>query len=742
MRYSWLFWILFFFTCKLFALEIPINAPTKEVLLLHSYHKGYRWSDDISKVIEERLSLHGGVDLTTVYMDTKRIDTPSYKKRLARLYEEQFATRKFDVIIVSDNSAFDFAVQYHKTLFNAAPIVFLGINHFDTTQLVQPEMRPFMTGVMEKVDIASNIELMQMMRPKLKKVFIINDRTTTGLAIRNEMEKVLPLFEGQLRFEYVDDIGIKSLKEKVGQLGDDTAILFLLLFKDRTGKYFTYKESLQEVRSVSNVPIFGLWDFYLGLGVVGGKVTSAKAQGEAAVNMALRILQGESPADIPILGESPNRYLFDYKELQNYGLEIPVSIGAHEVVNAPFSFYEEYKSLVWTTVVIFVTISLLALILAFNVIRRRKSEKALQNQLVFIRVLLDTVQNPIFYKDVSGTYLGCNDAFAQLLDKPKDEIIGKTIFELFPPKWAREHSARDRQLLREMGSDTVESTLHIHGEMKHFIIHNSAYFNMDGTAGGIVCIMDNITDRIQQKQFLIQQSKLAEMGEMIAAVAHQWNEPLVELSAIIQDIEMAYYNEELDDNFMKSFVKDSMVQVQYMSKTLKDFRNFLKPSTKKDSFSVRGALDGIMEIIGRQVFYSNINLFINYRPEKGDIEVYGYENEFKQVLLNIINNAKNKIIKKYKGTEKVGIITINVYRNENSTAIQIIDDAGTIDQSIIGHVFDPYFTTSPEGTGLGLYMAKVIIEDKMGGRISVSNGENSVIFMIEVPNCKNCAISN
>jgi len=84
----------------------------------------------------------------------------------------------------------------------------------------------------------------------------------------------------------------------------------------------------------------------------------------------------------------------------------------------------------------------------------------------------------------------------------------------------------------------------------------------------------------------------------------------------------------------------------------------------------------------------------------------------------------------------VGIITINVYRNEDTTVIQIIDDAGEIHPSIINHVFDPYFTTTPGGTGLGLYMAKVIIEDKMQGRISVANGENSAIFIVEVPNCE------
>ncbi len=120
--------------------------------------------------------------------------------------------------------------------------------------------------------------------------------------------------------------------------------------------------------------------------------------------------------------------------------------------------------------------------------------------------------------------------------------------------------------------------------MKHIILNKAAYKNIDGTIGGIVCIMDDMTERTQQRQFLIQQSKLAEMGDMIAAIAHQWNEPLVELSALVQDIETSYLLNELKDNDVKNFVNDSMIQIKYMSKTLSDFRNFLKPSTKKVPF--------------------------------------------------------------------------------------------------------------------------------------------------------------
>ena len=226
------------------------------------------------------------------------------------------------------------------------------------------------------------------------------------------------------------------------------------------------------------------------------------------------------------------------------------------------------------------------------------------------------------------------------------------------------------------------------------------------------------------------------MGDMIAAIAHQWNEPLVELSALVQDIQTSYLLNDLKDNDVKDFVNDSMIQIKYMSKTLNDFRNFLKPSTKKNLFSVSKALNEINEIIGKQIFYSNIQMNFNYKNKNEELLIYGYENEFKQVLLNIINNAKNKIVEKNLPLNKKGSIDINIDKCINYNTIEIIDDAGEIDEKIINSIFEPYFTTKEDGMGLGLYMAKIIIEDKMRGIINVRNDENRVIFTIKLPHKK------
>ncbi|QKF58180.1 ABC transporter substrate binding protein [Aliarcobacter lanthieri] len=726
MRYFLLFSILFF--------SFLNASQNKEVLLIHSYHKGYAWTDDISKAIEETFSEYTDIELTTVYMDTKRIDEAPYLETLAKLYKQQFDNRTFDLIIISDNNAFDFISKYYDYLFKDIPVLFCGINDYSKDSLEKLTFKD-VSGVAEAVDIEKNFELISKIHPNLKNLLIINDKSITALAVKKDLTKFFEKYEKKFNIEYTDNLDINDLKTKASHLEkDNSAILFVLLFKDTTGKIFTYKQSFEAIRKVSQAPIYGLWDFYLNSGMVGGLLTSAVAQGKTVSKMALEVLNGKDIKDIPVVEKSPNLYIFNYNELKRFNITIPKYIDNPIIINEPKSIYKEHKNFFLITILTISLLSIIVIILRINIQRRAKLERELSNRIEFDKVLLDTIPNAIYYKNIDGNFLGCNTSFATLVSSTREEIIGKTAFDFFPEKIAIQNTNIDQEILRTLSTNSSEFTFYTpSNEMKHIVLNKAVYKNMDGNIGGIVCIMDDMTERIQQKQFLIQQSKLAEMGDMIAAIAHQWNEPLVELSALVQDIQTSYILDELKKSDVEDFVNDSMIQIKYMSQTLSDFRNFLKPSTKKVLFSLSKALNEINEIIGKQIFYSNINMSFNYKNKNEEILIYGYENEFKQVLLNIINNAKNKIIEKNLPLNKKGEININIERCEKYNKIEIIDDAGNIDDKIISYIFEPFFTTKEEGMGLGLYMAKIIIEDKMKGTISVKNDKNCAIFTIKLP---------
>jgi len=366
-----------------------------------------------------------------------------------------------------------------------------------------------------------------------------------------------------------------------------------------------------------------------------------------------------------------------------------------------------------------------------------KIDNDLVNELNFEGVLLNSLPNPVYYKDDQGRFIECNTSFLNLVNKQKEEVIGKLAYKFFPKNVANRHKLIDKNIMKTFESymDKIIFPL-VDGSIKYFTLNKAVYLKKDGTVGGIVCVMNDITAQTQEKDILIQQSKFAEMGEMIASIAHQWNEPLVSLSAFVQQMEFLYSVNKMDNDKMSDLANSSMVQIQYMSNTLSDFRNFLKPSTVKKKFGIKKAIKEIFEIIGKQIFYFNISVEYEYENNEKEIYIYTYKNQLKQVLLNIINNAKNKIVQLGDEIDFKAVISIKFFTNNKYSVIEITDNAGAMDEKVKKHLFEPFFTTYKKGTGFGLYMAKVIIEDKMLGKIEARNNENNVTFSIKIPHKK------
>ncbi|MDR2099302.1 MAG: sensor histidine kinase [Campylobacteraceae bacterium] len=233
-------------------------------------------------------------------------------------------------------------------------------------------------------------------------------------------------------------------------------------------------------------------------------------------------------------------------------------------------------------------------------------------------------------------------------------------------------------------------------------------------------------EKNKHQQFVIQQSKLAEIGEVFSSIAHQWKNPLVEIATIAQE----YAFKQHDKN--SQFVKDIMVQIQYMTDTINDFQKFIIPSAVKTSFNVEEAITSMMKIINHTIKYNYIDIVINKKtPTK--LNVQGYKNEFMQILLNIVNNAKDQIAElRSKRAIKRGRIEFFIYNRKNLVIIEISDNARGIDNDKLPHIFDAYYTTKNNGHGIGLYMSKLIIENKMGGKIEAFNKGKGACFKISL----------
>ncbi len=229
----------------------------------------------------------------------------------------------------------------------------------------------------------------------------------------------------------------------------------------------------------------------------------------------------------------------------------------------------------------------------------------------------------------------------------------------------------------------------------------------------------------EQEQILMKKAKFIALGETISLIAHQWRQPLNELGAILINIKLHHKLNKLDENIMKKKSQEVETLLSYMSKTIDDFRTFFKPNKVKNLFNINDSIQRVLHITQAMLEEYNIKIITNINKS---IIINNYQNEFEQVVLNLITNAKDAL-----RSDNISspIITINIYI-KNYITIEINDNANGINKNLIEKIWQPYFTTKSDanGTGIGLYMSKIIIEKNMKGRINVNSNENGSCFII------------
>jgi signal transduction histidine kinase len=242
-------------------------------------------------------------------------------------------------------------------------------------------------------------------------------------------------------------------------------------------------------------------------------------------------------------------------------------------------------------------------------------------------------------------------------------------------------------------------------------------------------VIQEVAKRAEQERILIEKSKFIALGEMISNIAHQWRQPLSELSAIIMNIKFRYSMKKLNDDIMAEKSRDAEKLLDYMSNTIDDFRNFFKPDKEKKRFNIKKSLEDTLGIIGKTIKNQNIELELDIQD---NISISGYENEFKQVILNLLSNAKDVLLEVKRKNPK---ITISTQKEKNRYRICIDDNGGGIKIKPIDKVFEPYMSTKKDtnGTGIGLYMSKIIIEKNMFGRLNAKNTKFGTKFTITLP---------
>jgi signal transduction histidine kinase/ABC-type uncharacterized transport system substrate-binding protein len=333
-----------------------IFSQQNNILVLHSYNTGLSWTDNINKGIFETFKdeFHKTIDIRCEYMDAKNFEKKKYFDFYKNYIEFKYRDIKIDLIICSDNAAFDFLSQNHNILFKDVPVVFCGVNYCDSVP------KGF-TGIIEDIDIYTNLQTILSTHPDYEKLYIINDRSITGSSISKELNHIIASKFQNLRYEFLTDYSVEELENKLTTLNKKDIVLMLLFNFDRLGKAYSYDSFLDEITPYCKVPMYGTWDFYLGKGIVGGKITNAYDHGVMASNIAKSILAGKKIQDIKVVN-GPSKFMYDYRMVKKFNINMSKLPENSEFINLPLDFIRKNKlfftflALIFLLFVIFITV--------------------------------------------------------------------------------------------------------------------------------------------------------------------------------------------------------------------------------------------------------------------------------------------------------------------------------------------------------------------------------------------------
>ncbi len=395
--------------------------------------------------------------------------------------------------------------------------------------------------------------------------------------------------------------------------------------------------------------------------------------------------------------------------------------------------------------------------LAWDIVKRKRAEEELsKSQEMFAQFMK---HSPIYayIKEVTATesrILQASDNLQQMAGIKDVPVLGKTMAELFPPELAAKITADDIKVVSdgEVLLNHEEFQGRYYSSVKFPIVSGDqtllAGFTIDITDRKLAeeslmvkaqqleelnqllekRIAETVNDLRQKDELLIQQGRMAAMGEMINNIAHQWRQPLNNIGLIVQSLQLTFKAGTLTTEIMHKDIANTMQLLQQMSATIDDFRNFFSQDKVLQTFTVNKAIKRSLNFMLPSLKNSNIVVRCDEQP---DVQAEGYPGEYTQAMLNIFTNAKDVLLER---EIAMPCIDIRIFSENGRSVVTITDNGGGIPETVLPKIFDPYFTTKGNGigTGIGLFMSKVIIEKNMQGRLTASNAESGAEFRIEL----------
>ncbi len=735
----------------------------QNVLVLNSYSPTSRWSKEQSEAIVETLKVDKRLNIFVEFMDTKAfIPTKKTEQNLLNYYVNKYKKLNLDIVITTDDNAINFVLRNKKKkIFKNSKFFFSGVNNLKLAKILDKSK---FTGVFEEKNPLANLKLAKNLKKNLKTIYFVGDNTITSHKIIEGYKKKYKT-QKNINFIYLDYSNIEEVIEQLHDY-DKNSVLMLMVFAafNKNNEHVNEILALEYITNIYKNPMITHDKIYTNLpntNIIGGDCIDSKTSGKIAALDILNYMNGTQIKNIKFKYTEGNNLYINEKNLNRFGIQIKdLEFKNPMVINKNNSFFIIYaiwiKAFITLLIISFTSIFIffkVQQIRALNLSNKKIQElnnnlenrvslqvKEIKKSTMLFEKIFNTVKNGIAIIDLNSNFLLVNNAYEKITGFSKEEFYKTSSLELTTSR-SKKKSIKILKIVQKKGF--------FHGYVKQHIIKDGNTidvlidFALMPDKKSILVVTKDITiekklkkEQKKRKEELLQQSRLAQMGEMISMIAHQWRQPLGSIGSAIIGMKLQLKNKKIDfskEEEVENYLKSTHIRydeigeyVQFLSTTIDDFRDFFKPNREKEFVPITAPIKKALQIVLTSMQNKHIEVKTDYQSNDN---ILIYQNELTQVILNILKNSEDNFIDKKCENRKIIITT---KKDKNNYMILISDNGGGIKPKILPNIFDPYFSTKnrKNGTGLGLYMSKIIIEEHNEGKFGVKNIDKGIEFAI------------
>lgn len=712
--------VLLALTAALPAVEAPPN-----VLVVHSYHVGMPWADGLTTGLGEALA--GRAEMMVVQADIKRFPDRAREPAIIANIAAKAATSRPRVVVVFDDYAWDLALRQRDALFPGVPVVFGGVNHWDG------KARSGTTGVVEAIDLAPTINLAFHLHPQARRLVVVNDPTETGKANRAVLDDAMHAVGGRTVLHLGDKSFAATEAALAGLSASDDVVLLLSWNLDAHGVSRSYEEAVVRARSACPAPLFGVWSFYMGGGIVGGHLLDARVHGREVGALVTRVLDGEAVDGIPVVARCATRLAFDQRELERFAVpESRLPVGA-EVLHRPFSFWRAYGNFALVVIAMLLAQALTIAGLMWMRLRRRSIEDRLRESEARLRRLADNSRDIIFRLDLATLRY-------EFINTTVETITGRSVAEacatpefaarVIRPdylEWVRNQYV---SILRGEVPDHLEYPIVRPDGTERWLYERDVIVrDAKGRPVALEGVVTDVTARRDAEEHLRGAQRLDAVGQLARGVAHDLNNVLTPVLGHADLLER-----KLDGQpDLKRHATTIAAAAQRAAGTV---RNLLTFARGRSSSGATCAINKVVEdAVGLLQHSLDRNITINAitDPEAGTVRLG--TDDLQQVLVNLAFNARDAMA----GGGRLEITTRRCTLDGTEAAhmgvvpgpgveLVVADDGCGMAPAVRDRVFEPFFTTKGAGRGAGLGLSTVygIVRGAGGGlRVDSTVGQGT-----------------